>query len=81
MKKTGVVRQIDQLGRFVIPKEIRRMYDIKDFDELEIYTEDDMIIIKKYQPSCVFCGSSDFIIDFHDKKVCRKCIKELSDNQ
>ena len=79
MKKTGIVRQIDQLGRFVIPKEIRKMYDINDFDELEIYTEDDMIVIKKYQPSCIFCGSSDFIIEFRGKRVCRKCIGELID--
>jgi len=81
MKKTSIVRQIDHLGRFVIPKEIRKKYDIQDLDELEIFTEDDRIIIQKYQPSCLFCGNSDFIIEFRGKKICRNCIDEVKDIQ
>ena len=79
MKATGVIRPIDELGRIVIPKELRKRFDIKEGqDSLEIYVESDMIILKKYEPTCIFCGGEDDIVDFRDKCVCKSCITKLS---
>jgi transcriptional pleiotropic regulator of transition state genes len=78
MKATGVVRRVDDLGRVVIPKELRRAYDIKERDAIEIFTKDDVIILKKYQPGCVLCGErEEGLIDFKGKNVCPCCIEEL----
>lgn len=78
MKSTGIVRRIDKLNRFVLPKELCRKLDIKgDQDSLEIFTENDMIIMKKYQPSCIFCNEANNVISFKDKLVCRACAEEL----
>lgn len=76
MKATGIVRQLDKLGRIVLPKELRKVFDIENEDSLEIYVEDDKIILKKYSPSCVFCNSKD-VVEFDGKHVCRDCIQRL----
>lgn len=78
MKNTGIVRQIDEMGRFVLPKELRNSLDIKFKDPLVIYTENDMIILKKYAPSCTFCGSEDNTISFNGKLVCKTCIEKIN---
>ena len=77
MKATGVVRQVDQLGRIVLPIEIRRVFDIEIKDSLEIFTENDMIILKKYEPSCVFCGESRDVSDYKGKKICKACLENV----
>ena len=77
MKSTGIVRKVDELGRIVLPIELRRTLDIDVKDALEIYVEGSQIILKKYEPACVFCGSSKDVIHFKDKNVCRKCIHDL----
>ncbi len=77
MKSTGVTRQIDELGRFVLPVEIRRALHINLKDYLEIYTDNDRIILKKYQPSCLFCGSAEDNVTFEDKRICRACLDKL----
>ena len=58
MKSTGIVRKVDELGRIVLPIELRRTLDIAERDELEIYLDDDKVILKKYEPSCIFCNSA-----------------------
>ena len=58
MKSTGIVRKIDELGRLVLPIELRRTLEISDGDSLEIFVEDNTIILKKYQPACIFCGNA-----------------------
>lgn len=78
MKSTGIVRKVDELGRIVIPKELRRTLDIAEKDSLEIYVDGEQIILKKYQPSDVFTGSMDELIDFHGKKVSKDSIKDLA---
>lgn len=78
MKSTGVVRQLDALGRVVIPIEIRRTLDIDVKDLLEIYVNGDEIILKKYARSCIFCGSRDNIALFKGKLVCEGCRNELA---
>ena len=78
MKSTGVIRNVDELGRIVIPKEIRTKQGIANGDPAEIFVDGDAIIIKKYNPSCHFCGSSDEIFDFKGKKICAECLREIS---
>lgn len=77
MKSTGIVRRIDSLGRFVIPIELRNVMDISTSDAIEIFTDDDRIILKKYHPACMFCGNADKITYFKGKLVCQDCLEEL----
>ena len=77
MKSTGIVRKVDELGRMVLPIELRRTLDIAEKDPLEIYVSEDSIILKKYQPSCVFCDSAKNIVNYKGKNVCSACIKAL----
>lgn len=79
MKSTGVVRPIDALGRLVLPIEIRNVLGIKSRDPLEIFTDGDKIILKKYQPTCIFCEETQEIVPFGDKLICRNCIKRLKE--
>ena len=78
MKSTGIVRKVDELGRIVLPIELRRTLDIAERDELEIYLDDDKVILKKYEPSCIFCGSSCGLVTYHGRNVCMECIESMS---
>ena len=78
MKATGIIRNIDELGRIVIPKKIRTTLDIQDNDPVEIYVEEDKIILKKYANTCIFCGESDNLTQFKGKILCQACKQELS---
>ncbi len=77
MKATGIVRPVDALGRVVIPIELRRHLGIKTDDSLEIFVDDTYIMLKKYEPACIFCGSMDDIKNIRGKNVCRKCILDM----
>ena len=77
MKSTGIVRKVDELGRIVIPIELRRTLDIDIKDAVEIYVNGDEIVLKKFQSSCVFCGSNQDVQIFHDKYICKHCIEEI----
>lgn len=77
VKSTGIVRKVDELGRIVIPIELRRTLEIDEKDSLEIYVEDDHIILKKYSPACSFCSNAGDITVFKGKNICKKCLKEL----
>lgn len=79
MKSTGIVRRVDELGRVVIPIELRNKFDIKEKDPIEIYVEGSSIILKKYEPNCIFCGSTKKLVHFKDKLICSKCAKQLAD--
>ena len=81
MKSTGIVRQLDTLGRIVLPIELRRTMDIGVKDMLEIFVDNDQIILKKYHPSCIFCGDARDVVPYKGKLVCKKCLKELSQTQ
>ena len=78
MKSTGIVRNIDELGRIVVPKEIRKKLGIANTDPVEIYVDGNRIILEKYNPVCHFCSSTDDLVDFKGKVVCKSCIDELS---
>ena len=77
MKSTGIVRKVDELGRIVLPIELRRTLDIVEKDAIEIYVDGASIILKKYEPTCVFCGDAKNITVYKGKNVCANCIKEL----
>ena len=77
MKSTGIVRKVDELGRIVIPIELRRTLNIEEKDPLEIYVDVEQILLKKYQPACIFCGEVKEITDFKGKKVCKKCLNDI----
>ena len=79
MKSTGTVRKVDELGRIVLPIEMRRTLDIGEKDALEIYVEGSSVILKKYKPSCVFCDATKDITVFKGKNICPKCLKELKE--
>lgn len=78
MKSTGIVRHIDELGRIVVPKEIRKKLGIANTDPVEIYVEDDKIILKKYLPVCHFCSGTDDIVEYMGKAICQSCIDNLT---
>jgi len=78
MKSTGVVRRVDELGRIVIPVELRRTLNIGEKDALEIYVDGEHIILKKYEPACIFCGNARDIKNFKGKNICHECLSSLA---
>ena len=79
MKSTGIVRKVDELGRIVLPIEMRRTLNIEEKDSLEIYVEGDSVILRKYQPTCMFCESTKNLVSFNGKNVCPECIRKLNE--
>lgn len=77
MKSTGIVRKIDELGRVTLPIELRRNLDIDERDPVEIFVDDDSIILKKYQATCIFCGQNEGLIEYNGKSVCKACRASL----
>jgi AbrB family transcriptional regulator, transcriptional pleiotropic regulator of transition state genes len=77
MKSTGIVRKVDELGRIVLPIELRRTLDIDIKDSLEIYVDESKIILKKYEPTCIFCGEASDVITYNDKNICKGCLEKL----
>ena len=79
MKSTGIVRKVDELGRIVLPIELRRTLDIAEKDTIEIYVDGASIILKKYEPSCIFCGNADNVESLNGKLICKDCIQKIKD--
>ena len=79
MKSTGIIRRVDELGRVVIPIELRNKFGITEKDPMEIYVDGSSIILKKYEQNCIFCGNTKKLIDYKGKLICSKCAKQLSD--
>ena len=77
MKSTGVIRRVDELGRVVIPIEIRTQFGISEKDPMEIFVDGSSIILKKYEPNCIFCGSSKKLLQFEGKSICKKCANNI----
>ena len=77
MKSTGIVRKVDELGRIVLPISIRQTMDINEKDSLEIFTDENKIIIQKYQPCCIFCSNADNIVYFSGKRICEDCLAKI----
>lgn len=77
MKSTGIVRKVDDLGRIVLPKELRKILNIDERDPLEIFVDGSYIMLQKYEPSCIFCGSADEVNVYKGKNICGACMAEL----
>jgi len=78
MKSTGIVRKVDDLGRIVLPKELRDHYGIDVKDPLEIYVEDGNIILSKYEPACIFCGEKRNVVMYKNKTICESCRQKIT---
>ena len=79
MKATGIVRKVDELGRIVLPIELRRTLGIAERDPLEIYVDGDTIVVQKYQAACVFCDNAHDVVPYKGKNVCPACLKALAE--
>lgn len=79
MKATGIVRKVDELGRIVLPIELRRTLGIEVRDPIEIYVDEEKILLKKYAPACIICGENDDLLEYKGKKICRKCIERMGE--
>ncbi len=77
MKSTGVVRKIDELGRIVLPSELRKVFGIREGDELEISVDGETVILQKRRDLCTFCGAEEPAVEFKNRKVCQSCVSEL----
>ena len=77
MKSTGIVRRVDELGRVVIPIEIRNQFNIVEKDPIEIYVEGSSIVLKKFEPNCIFCGNTENLYNFNDRLICENCSKKI----
>lgn len=77
MKSTGIVRKVDELGRIVLPIEMRRTLGIGEKDSLEIFIDGETVVLKKYSPACIFCGSAKNNFDYKGKQICRDCLLNL----
>ena len=77
MKSTGIVRRVDELGRIVMPVELRRSLNIEIKDPIEIYVDENMICLKKYEIKCMFCENQIGLVDFKDAKICSACLEKI----
>ena len=77
MKSTGIVRRIDELGRVVLPIELRRTLNLEVRDPMEIFMEGDTIVLRKYEAACLFCGSARQLTEFRGKQICSECLRQL----
>jgi len=77
MKSTGMIRKLDDLGRIVLPAELRKNLRLENQDELEIFVEGERIILQKFAPRCIFCGCSDALVRYYDKNLCKTCISTI----
>ena len=78
MKSKGIVRRLDDLGRIVLPIEMRRTFDLGEHDRVEISAQDDTIILRKYEPNCIFCGGSRDLKEYRGKQICAKCAQSIA---
>jgi len=78
MKSTGIVRKVDELGRVVIPIELRRTLGIGEKDALEIFVDGERIVLKKYEPACIFSGNAENLIYYRGKMISEECVRELA---
>lgn len=77
MKATGIVRKVDELGRIVLPRELRRTFEINEKDGLEIFVDEECIVLRKYAPACIFCNSVSDVTEYKGKKICVPCFDDI----
>lgn len=79
MKSTGIVRRVDELGRVVIPIEIRNQFKIVEKDPIEIFVDGSSIVLKKFETNCIFCGNTKKLLTYNDKLICEKCAHKIGE--
>ena len=79
MKKTGIIRRLDKLGRVVLPIELRRGLDWNEHDRVEIFLEDERVVLQKYEPNCLFCSGTKNLKEFRGKPVCARCAEKIGE--
>ena len=79
MKSTGIVRKLDELGRIVLPIELRRTLNLAEKDAVEIYVEGENIILRKYEPNCAFCGEAKHLVEYRGRQVCQRCARAIAE--
>lgn len=77
MKATGIIRKVDQLGRIVVPKELRRLLHIDVNEPVEIFVDEDTIYLRKYNPACIFCGQAKNLTGYRSKLICKDCLEKM----
>ena len=78
MKSTGIIRRVDELGRVVIPMELRNNFKIAEKDQIEIFVDGSNIVLKKFEPNCTFCGNTKKLADYKGKLICTKCLEQIN---
>lgn len=78
MKSTGIIRRVDELGRVVIPIELRNKFGICEKDPIEIFVDGSTIVLKKYEPNCIFCGTTKKLVNYNEKLICHKCAGKIN---
>ncbi|MBQ2968065.1 MAG: AbrB/MazE/SpoVT family DNA-binding domain-containing protein [Clostridia bacterium] len=78
MKPTGIVRPIDELGRLVLPKELRKKFNISPKDSVEFWVDGDCVVLKKYEPACIFCGEGKNMVQYENRNICSACLKKIT---
>ncbi|MDP4119472.1 MAG: AbrB/MazE/SpoVT family DNA-binding domain-containing protein [Bacillota bacterium] len=81
MKPSGFLVTIDKLGRIVIPAPLRKTYQLEKFDNVELFNDENGILMRKYQPCCIFCGNAENLRTFKGNNICGDCIKEMSESK
>ena len=79
MKSTGIVRKVDELGRIVLPKELRQTLHISDRDPIEIFVDNSSIILQKYEPACMFCNSTSNMVQYKGRNICKDCLVAIEE--
>ncbi|MCI9245675.1 MAG: AbrB/MazE/SpoVT family DNA-binding domain-containing protein [Clostridia bacterium] len=77
MKNSGITRHVDELGRIVIPIELRNKFGISEKDPMEVFVDGSTIVLKKFEPNCIFCGNSRKLSEYKDKLICQKCLQQI----
>ncbi|MCL2420879.1 MAG: AbrB/MazE/SpoVT family DNA-binding domain-containing protein [Defluviitaleaceae bacterium] len=79
MKATGIVRKVDELGRIVLPSELRKTMHVSVGDSFELFTHDNTVVLKKYEPGCILTGLMDELVEYQGRKVSKQAIKEMAE--
>jgi len=77
MKSTGIVRRIDEMGRIVLPSELRRTLNLGEREPMEIFVEGSSIVLRRYSPTCLFCDGSKDVLQFKGRPVCARCLRQM----
>lgn len=79
MKENGLVREVDDMGRIVLPKELLKYLNMENVKAVQIFVENNSIVLKKYNPGCIFCNNVDNTIRYKGQYICKDCLKDMEE--